>query len=103
MGPQMLRALQCVADLEGQAEAYVWPHTLESDFEAGLINRTTAARLANASLLEPLAPGQPLRLTDEGRLIARLFAPGPTASYVRRSERRPSRDATFKQSWDDAL
>ena len=71
MGPQMELALQCIADLEGGAETFTWSHTESSDFAAGFINRTTAARLANGGYIFPLVAGMPLYLTDRGRKFLR--------------------------------
>jgi hypothetical protein len=69
LGTKTLRALECIASLEGEAEAYTCSHTEPSNLDLGFINRTVAAKLANNGFLYPLVPGEPLRLTEMSRIF----------------------------------
>lgn len=65
--PDTLEVLQLVADLEGNAEAYLSGTLLPTDYRLGFVNPTQARRLMQKGLLEPSGPDDPLRLTPAGR------------------------------------
>lgn len=64
-----LSTLRMIAELEGQAEAYVHGHQSPTDLQLGLLNPSHARALAKAGWLEHPQPDAPLRLTSEARSL----------------------------------
>jgi hypothetical protein len=79
VGPKTGELLKFIADPRPSFSA---APGLPTDREWGLINRTTLVKLRNAGLIEPFSPGEPLRLTKEGRAAVPGRRPSKVQSRV---------------------